>query len=136
MEPTLLPGDRVILSPAAYLFSEPKVGDIIVFYYERGNEYFTKRIAAAGGDLIERINDVLYINGEPVLDIYSNSYEFTLGDVVYPLTVPRGAYFVMGDNKNPSFDSRWIEIGCIPREKILGRVIFRIYPFNRLGIIR
>ncbi len=137
MVPTFENGDRVVVSPAVYLFSKPKLGDVIVFSVDRKGkkEELIKRIVGMPGDTVDYYDQCVYINEEPVLDIASGTYDYGCGDISYPFVVPEGKYFVMGDNKILSEDSRYTEIGLVPRGKIKGKVVFRFYPFDKVGTI-
>lgn len=131
MEPTLREHDRIIVSKLNYHFQEPKRGDIVVFKYPvdpRRN--FVKRLIAAGGETVQIKNSRLYINGEPVPEDYlPRGLRFP---DYGPVTVPEGSYFMMGDNRNNSEDSRvW---GFLPRNLIVGKAVVIYWPPARIGI--
>ena len=136
MNPTLISGDRVILNS---LFFTPSNGDIVVITQPNShdNEPLIKRVIAVEGQTIEidPENDTVTVDGVVLNENYileedlksaGNAYE-------YPLTVPKGKVFVMGDNRNDSFDSRADGLGMVDENYIMGRAIFRIYPFERVG---
>ena len=133
MEPTLSHGDFVLLSKVGYWFNEPQKGDIIAFPF-RGNpsEYYIKRIMGIPGDVVEFENNRFLINGvEPdfgfeQVDIISP------GDILLPMTVNDGEFFVLGDNRNSSKDSRYQSVGSISERDMLGRVVVRFWPLDRL----
>jgi len=127
MEPTLLTGDRVLVDrrPSAL---NPKRGDIIIFEYpaDAGKD-FVKRVVAAGGDIVEIRDKELFVNGEPVKEMYvihEDSKSLTAAqsprDNYGPVTVPQDCYFVVGDNRDQSFDSRFW--GFVEKSKVKGTV--------------
>ncbi len=137
MVPTLQDGDRLISSN---LFYTPEYGDIVILSENTGlNEALVKRIIAVAGQTVD-INE----NGEVLVDgkVLSEPYiaetinNSRRGDHDYPVTVPEGKIFVMGDNRNHSTDSRFSSVGFIDEEEILGRVIFRLLPLNKIGPVR
>ncbi len=136
MRPTLEDGDRLIISN---LFYEPENGDVVILSEETGlDEALVKRIIAVEGQTVD-INE----NGEVLIDgkVISEPYiaetidGLHRGDQDYPVTVPEGCVFVMGDNRNHSTDSRFADIGMVQEEEILGRVLFRLLPLSQIGPI-
>lgn len=134
MEPTLEERDRLVISN---LFYTPETGDIVVLSDKTGlDEALIKRIIALPGQTVD-INE----NGEVLVDgkILSEPYIAELiqedhrGDMEYPVTVPEGKIFVMGDNRNHSTDSRYSSVGLVDEKEVLGRVIFRLLPFDKIG---
>ena len=114
-----------------YLFSQPQRGDIIVFQYPREpSRDFIKRVIGVPGDLVEVRDGVVYVNGQPLAEDYTNgppSY-YVSGE-----RVPEGQYFVLGDNRNNSSDSHvW---GLVPEENIIGRAWLSYWPLDSWGII-
>ena len=133
MYPTLKPNDRLILEKVTYYFSKPKRGDIIVFKYPKDTrEKFIKRVIGIPGDKIKIENGILYINGEKQDEKYIK--EEMTGDFA-ETTVPEDSIFAMGDNRNNSMDSRDDNVGFIPYKLIIGKAVFRLYPFNSIGRI-
>lgn len=129
MEPTLLKGDRVLVSRLAYRFGEPQRGDVVVFHPPLGTEDYIKRIVAVGGDHVAVKNGKLYLNGEPQQEPYIKD-----GDILGEfddIIVPKGSFFVMGDNRNNSGDSRIF--GTITRQAIVGKAFARYWPPTRIG---
>lgn len=129
MEPTLLKGDRVLVSRLAYRFGEPQRGDVVVFHPPLGAEDYIKRIVAVGGDHVAVKNGKLYLNGEPQQEPYIKD-----GDILGEfddIVVPKGSFFVMGDNRNNSGDSR--VFGTITRQAIVGKAFARYWPPTRIG---
>ncbi len=127
MEPTLKEKDKIVISARGY---EPKRGDIVVLSGAAGiKETIVKRIVAVGGDKVD-INfttGVVTING--VEEEYTDSITVQQFDIAFPITVPEGTVFVLGDNRGKSLDSRSTEIGCIDERYIVGKVLFRLFPF-------
>ena len=134
MEPTLSHGDYVLLSRVGYWFGEPQPGDIVAFPY-RGDpsKYYIKRIIGIPGDTIDFQNNRLLINGqEPDFD-FNREESISRADVPFPLVVAYGEFFVLGDNRNQSMDSRSRSVGNIPKNQMLGRVVIRFWPPYRFG---
>lgn len=139
MESTLHEYDYIILNRQAYLFGEPKTGDIIVFHTDlvqsNGKEkLLIKRIIGIPGDRIHITGGVVYKNDEPLEEPYTK--EGYTATEMQEITVPDGSIFVMGDNRQNSTDSRDISVGFIEIDKILGKATVRLYPFNKIGIVR
>lgn len=134
MEPTVMTGDRIFGNRLAYLKSEPKRGDIIIFKFpDDENELFIKRIIGLPGDTVEMVNGEVFVNGE-ALD--ESSYIVTRPEGNYgPYAVPEDSYFVMGDNRNNSADSRFWKNTFVRRDKILGKAAFRYFPLSEMGKI-
>lgn len=133
MEPSLFNGERVMLEKVTYRVKEPARGDVIVLRVEGESQPYIKRIVGLPGDQIEVDHHQLVINGVPLNEDYT--YGPTYGDFG-PLTVPNGTYFVMGDNRNNSLDSRFPTVGPVKRTQIVGRAIFRYWPVTCTSSIR
>ncbi len=136
MEPTLLWGDRVAVQSMLYT---PKRGDVVVMdgYINYGDP-LVKRIIAVGGDTvdIDFSTGTVMLNGERLDEPYLTSLTKLSYDVVFPVVVPEGTVFVMGDNRPNSLDSRSSEVGFIDERDIMGKVLLRIFPFKRFGVIQ
>jgi signal peptidase I len=134
MEPTLVPGDRVIVNKLIYRLSDPSPGDVIVFRYPRDpHTIYIKRLIASGGQTVELRDGQLFIDGRAVHEDYLPHNPSGVGDFG-PVRVPEGSYFVMGDNRANSQDSRvW---GAVPRKNILGKAQFLFWPPTRIRIVR
>ena len=131
MEPTLFPGDRIIVNKIGYKFREPERGDVIVFHYPLDPERdFVKRVIAFEGETIEIRNNYVYIDGQRLEEPYIP--DVVIGDFE-PVRVPKGHYFVMVDNRNNSEDSR--EWGPLDKDLLIGKAIFIYWPFSRFGAI-
>jgi len=139
MEDTLHPDDYVFLARQAYVFGEIETEDIIVFESklmdDRGRpKSLIKRVIGLPGDIIEIKDGAVYRNG-------SMLYEpFIKGDVTPGAmdaeAVPEGSYFVLGDNRGVSMDSRAASVGYVTEDRIRGKVIFRLFPLSTAGVIR
>ncbi len=136
MQPTLYENNYIILSKQSYRFSEPKYKDIIVFHSdlttEEGKEkLLIKRVIGVPGDTIEILDGQLILNDEVlkedyILDPYTSGF-------VEKTTISEGQLFVMGDNRQNSRDSRDPFIGCVNIDEVVGKAVFRLYPFNKIG---
>ena len=128
MNPTLYESNYVISSN----YKELERGDIIMFY--QGDQKFIKRILGLPGDTVEMTQDCkIYINGERVKENYIECYPYAFNnEQQYPLTVPEGEYFILGDNRNDSLDSRVMSIGTIEENRIIGEINLVIFPFKTL----
>ena len=141
MKATLLDGDYLFLVGNVF-YSEPKYGDIIVASKDsfRNGEPIVKRVIATEGQTvdIDFTAGTVTVDGEVLEEPYINELTYTdfAGGHSYPLTVPEGCVFLMGDNRNHSTDSRHPAIGCVDTKYILGKVILRILPVNRIGTIQ
>ncbi len=127
MENTIMAGDRILALRTSYWFDEPQAGDITVFRYPddpSGNTLYVKRIIGAEGDMVEVRDGEVYVNGTQLEEDYIA--EKTSGDFG-PVTVPADSYFMMGDNRNHSLDSRFWENKFVEEDEILGKVVLRYY---------
>ena len=136
MENTIMTDDRVMGSRLSYLFKEPQRLDVIVFLWpdNPSDLPFVKRIIGLPGETVEIVAGKIYIN-DSMVPLDESLY---LPDEMHgsygPYVVPEGSYFVLGDNRNRSRDSREWNEKYVPQENILGKVILRIYP--SFGVIR
>lgn len=133
MNPNLYEGDRIVVSG---LFYVPEQGDIVVFSKQSSEDgsALVKRIIAVGGQTVDiDLQGAVTIDGE-VLDEPYIAGQTILRDVSFPLTVPEGYYFLMGDNRSVSLDSRTSGIGLVADEEILGKVVALFFPFSRFEV--
>jgi signal peptidase I len=126
MAPTLEDQDRLIVNKLVYRIGEPRRGDIVMLYYPLNPEKsFVKRVIAEEGDTVRIVDGRVYVNDIPLRDDYVPS-EYRSHDDWGPQLIPEGYYFVMGDHRNNSSDSRhW---GMVPKKYIIGKVQIRWWP--------
>lgn len=132
MEGTLKDHDKVIINKFTYRFTDPKRFEVIVFQ-ESGNEhsyYDIKRIIGLPGERIQIIDGQIYINGEVVDDIVNVDQMNNYGLATEEILLEENEYFVLGDNRNNSEDSRFASVGTILKEEIIGQAFIRLSPFN------
>lgn len=157
MEPNLQIGDNLIIEKLSYRFSEPKRGDIVVFYpphhaldptlwgkftrmigFFSKDEAYIKRIIALPGDKVYVVPEIgVYVNGHLLNEPYQKEiFRGLCIDGMYcgPLVVPKGKYYMMGDNRNDSTDSRYW--GLLPKERMVGKAVFRFWPLTRMGVLQ
>ena len=126
METTVMAGDRVMGFRLSYLFDSPQRGDIVIFKYpDDESVLFIKRIIGMPGDTVEIKDGHTLINGKYYEEAYLAEEE--LG-AFGPYVVPQGHYFMMGDNRNNSADSRFWKNTYVARDKIIGKAIFKYFP--------
>ena len=126
MEETVMTGSRVVINRMAYIFDEPERGDIVSFYYpDDGKTLYLKRIMAVPGETIEGIDGYVYIDGAKLEQDYTSE---KIDENFGPFTVPEGCYFMMGDNRNNSWDSRYWRQPYVRKEDIIGKVKLEYYP--------
>lgn len=137
MEPTLTNGDNLIVEKLSYRFHDPKRFDIIVFPYQyEAKTNYIKRIIGLPGETVWIDSEGnIYINGEILKETYGMDVIADPGLASSPITLGDDEYFVMGDNRNHSSDSRFADVGLIKREKIIGRAWVRIFPFNQMCVL-
>ena len=130
MSPTLTNGDIV----AAMRYGSYERGDIVAFYYNE--QILVKRIIGLPGEMVDIDADGnVSIDGEPLDEPYLTEKSLGECDIELPYQVPEGRYFVMGDNRGVSSDSRSSQVGCIAEERIIGEVIFTLWPLSEFGTI-
>ena len=135
MQPTLEPGDRLVISG---LFYTPENGDIVVTSDDNGlGKPLIKRIIALGGQTVDVDEEGrILVNGIILQEDYILSSDTSVGDLTFPLTVPEGSVFLLGDNRAVSVDSRSSVVGMISEDDLEGRVLFRFWPVNRIGAVK
>ena len=137
MYPTLVDKDYLVLE-SNFLYRDAKQGDIVVLYtppFSENDELLVKRVIAVGGQTVDIDFDagVVYVDGQALDEPYTFeptylSYAEYGKALEYPVTVPEGELFVMGDNRNHSEDSRFSDVGCVKKESVLGKVLLVVFP--------
>lgn len=137
METTLSDGDQLIVDKISYRFRDPKRYDIVVFPYQyEENTYYIKRIIGLPGETVQIVDGYVYIDGEKLDEHYGNEVMLDPGIAEDPVTLGDDEYFVLGDNRNNSQDSRAANVGVIHRKDLLGRAWIRIWPLSGFGVIK
>lgn len=140
MEPNFNEKDYLFVSKQSYkLFGEPKQGDVVVIHselkQENGDEkMLIKRIIGLPGDRIDIYDGKVYVNGAEMTQDFTKD-GVTNGDI-RGLVVPKDELFCLGDNRLVSIDSRDPDVGCVPEDDVVGKVVVRLYPFNKIGLIK
>lgn len=144
MEPNFYHGDLLFVNKLSTSLGSPDYGDVVICRMEEDFAYenIIKRVTGLPGDEIEIVEseddeDIyeLYVNGALVEEPFLGEPMMGNGDISYPFEVPEDSYFVMGDNRNASTDSRRESVGAIPKEDLQGKVVLRLYPFHSFGLI-
>lgn len=137
MEPTLQDGENLITDKISYRFSDPKRFDIIVFpYRDNTSRLLIKRIIGMPGETVQVIAGEVYINGYELKDVYGNAVMTDPGLASDPIVLADDEYFVLGDNRNNSQDSRFASVGNVKRSEIIGRAWLRIWPLDRITLLK
>ena len=138
MEPTLSNNYQLILDKISYRFSEPQRFDIIVFPFQYAeNTFYVKRIIGLPGETVQiDLQGNIYINGTILEEDYGKETIHFAGLATEPITLGDDEYFVMGDNRNNSSDSRDPSVGNIRRHNIIGKAWVRIWPLNKFGVLK
>lgn len=123
-------GDRILVNRLSYIFGEPQRGDIVTFIYpDDGKTLYLKRIIGLPGETISGKKGVIYIDGQPLQEDFTEEVSY---DNFGPYTVPEGSYFMMGDNRNDSWDSRYWEHKFVKLEDIIGKAELSYFPHPRI----
>lgn len=147
MENTLHDKEQILTEMVSYRFGEPKRFDIIVFHHFFDNknmnksdkdayEFYVKRIIGLPGERVRIEGDTIYINGEPLEEHYGKDPISDSGRAEEEITLGEDEYFVLGDNREVSIDSRSSSVGNVKRDWILGKVCARVYPFDKIGSVK
>ncbi|MCR5271549.1 MAG: signal peptidase I [Lachnospiraceae bacterium] len=137
MENTIMTDDRLFGNRLAYVFGEPERGDIIIFKYpDDETENYVKRIIGLPGETVRVKDAKIYIddNEEPLEESYLKE-EWVVDNDGFVFKVPENSYLVMGDNRNNSWDARYWTNEYVSKDKILGKAVFRYFPFNTIGLL-
>ena len=130
MTPTLQDGEIVFSVKTKNM--EP--GDVIAFYYN--NKILIKRVIANAGEWVNITEDgTVYVNDAELTEPYVQEKSLGDADIELPYQVPDGKYFVMGDHRETSSDSRHTAVGCISPDQVVGKIVFRVWPLNQLGVV-
>ncbi|MFQ8704229.1 MAG: signal peptidase I [Eisenbergiella sp.] len=138
MEPTLSDHDNLIVDKISYRFKDPERFDIIVFPFQYEEDvYYIKRIIGMPGETVFiDLDGTIYIDGEVLQESYGREVMLSPGRAGEPITLGEDEYFVLGDNRNNSSDSRDPSVGNIHRDRIVGKAWVRIWPFHKFGVLR
>lgn len=138
METTLHDKDNLLVEKVTYHFKDPDRFDIITFYPKgrEAKEYYIKRVIGLPGETVQIIGDTIYINGKVLKENYGLEPMLSGGIAKKPIRLGKDEFFVLGDNRNDSRDSRDGEsVGAVKKKNIDGHAILRIYPFSGFGKI-
>lgn len=131
MTPTLQEGQIVVSVKA----DDMQPGDIVAFYY--GNKVLIKRYIAGPGTWVEiREDGTVLLNGEVYEEPYLTEKALGICDLEFPYQVPEGSHFLMGDQRETSVDSRHSTVGCIADDQIVGKIVYRVWPFEDFGMVQ
>lgn len=137
MENTLYNKDQLIVDKISYRFKDPERFDIIVFpFLYQENTYYIKRIIGLPGETVQIQDGDIYINGKILEEDYGKETMISSGRAINEIQLGDDEYFVLGDNRNHSEDSRFADVGNIKRSDIIGKAFVRIWPLNRFGLLK
>ncbi len=138
MENTLDNGDNLIVDKISYRFGSPKRFDVVVFPYPQDpSTFFIKRVIGLPGETVQiDANGRIYINGQVLEENFGREAISNPGLAENPIQLGQDEYFVMGDNRNNSMDSRDARVGPIKGRSMIGRAFLRIWPLNKFGLVR
>lgn len=137
MESTLQDGDNLITDKLTYHFVDPKRYDIVVFpFKDNTSQLLIKRIIGMPGETVQIIDGKIHINGYELDEDYGNAVMESAGLASEPITLGNDEYFVLGDNRNNSQDSRFESVGNIHRSDLIGRAWVRIWPLDGISLLK
>lgn len=138
MSPTLESGEKVLVNRFVYKLFDPKQNDLVVFQ-PNGNEkshYYVKRVIAVPGDTVQIKDGAIYVNGEVFVDAFRTEAIENAMLAENEIVVGEDEYFVLGDNRNNSEDSRYASIGNVKKEYITGQAWMIVSPWDRMGLLK
>lgn len=133
MLPKYQVGDRIVCNRLAYLLSDPDRYDVVVFHAPDSGETYIKRIMGLPGETIHIKNGKIYINGNEIADPNANESWGQGEDMTF--RIPEDSYFMMGDNRNHSYDARYWNNHFVKKEDIIAKAGFRYYPIKNMGFL-
>lgn len=137
MYPALHNKDNLIVDKISYRFSDPRRYDIIVFpYHYKDRTYYIKRVIGLPGETVQIREGKIYIDGNELIEHFGEEKIEQAALASEPITLGEDEYFVLGDNRNKSDDSRYENVGNLKRNKIVGRAWVRIWPLDRICVVR
>lgn len=130
MNPTLQKGELVVAVKGGAF----RAGDVVAFTHN--NKVLVKRVICGSGEIFDMtLNGVVSVNAELIQEPYLNGRDFGVCNIDLPFQVPDAQLFVMGDNRTSSIDSRNTAVGCVTQEQVIGKVVLRIWPLNKMGLV-
>lgn len=140
MQNTLFNNDNLIVEKVSRYFKDYDRFDIIIFFPEHlpvynGDEYYVKRVIGLPGETIQIIGSDIYIDGEVLEENYGKDPIEMAGIAAEPIKLGKDEYFVLGDNRGASQDSRYREVGVVHKSSVEGKAILRIWPLNKFGLL-
>ncbi len=137
MSPAMENGDSLLVDKFSYQFSDPKRFDIIIFQYlYKEDSYYIKRVIGLPGETVQIIDGYIYIDGERLEEDFGSEIMDNPGRAASPVILGEDEYFVLGDNRNCSSDSRDPLVANVARGQIMGKAFIRIAPLERIGFLR
>ena len=134
MVPALEDGDQLLVDKLSYQISDPERFDIVIFALKDDpDRYYIKRVIGLPGETVQITEGVIYIDGEALEEDYGLAVIADAKRAEEPITLGDDEYFVLGDNRNNSKDSRSDDVGNVSRSQIMGKAVFRIWPFSSFG---
>ena len=138
MQPTLQDSDSLMVDKLSYRFKDPERFDIVVFPFRRGEEtYIIKRVIGLPGETVRITSEGrILVNGEVLNEHYGLEVIQNPGRAAEPVTLAEDEYFLMGDNRNNSLDSRDASIGNVKRSDLIGKAFIRVWPLDSFGVLK
>lgn len=135
METTLYHNDNLIVDKISYRIGDPERFDVVVFPFA-DDKFFIKRVIGLPGETVQIDEDGnIYINGEMISEHYGYETLIDPGRAINPVELGEDEYFLMGDNRNNSMDSRDERVGNVHRSQLIGKAWLRLYPFDKIGLV-